>query len=239
MSQVFQVTGIVCKSCLPHLNNALSLHVEEMWVNDRPASIQFVIKRDVEHQTIHDALHKVDKKYSFTEACGSRYDRFKLWYKTYYPLLLIIAFIALVSSILTVNSQDPSAALWMQSFMSGFFLVFSFFKFLDLRGFARAYAKYDLLAKYCPKYGMIYPFMELGLAIAYITSFMPIATYIFTIVLMAFGGLGVLRVVLKGETLACACLGTTLNLPMSSLTIVENFGMALMAGMMLGLNISI
>ena len=33
----------------------------------------------------------------------------------------------------------------MQYFMAGFFILFSFFKFLDMKGFARSYAMYDLL----------------------------------------------------------------------------------------------
>ncbi len=54
--------------------------------------------------------------------------------------------------------------------MAGFFIVFSFLKFLDLKGFARSYTMYDLLAKQWKVYGFIYPFLELGLGIMYLTA---------------------------------------------------------------------
>jgi inner membrane protein involved in colicin E2 resistance len=43
---------------------------------------------------------------------------------------------------------------WMQYFMSGFFLVFSFFKLLNLKGFAESYVMYDVLAKRIPDLGI-------------------------------------------------------------------------------------
>ncbi|CAM6000172.1 unnamed protein product [Sphagnum balticum] len=52
---------------------------------------------------------------------------------------------------------------WMRHFMAGFFLVFSFFKLLNLKTFADGYAKYDLLAMRWKPYGFIYPFCELAL----------------------------------------------------------------------------
>lgn len=38
----------------------------------------------------------------------------------------------------------------MNNVMAGFFLVFSFFNFLDLRGFSDVYRSYDLLARAVP-----------------------------------------------------------------------------------------
>ena len=44
----------------------------------------------------------------------------------------------------------------MNFFMAGFFLVFSFFKFLNLKGFVKVYQTYDLIAKKIPFYGYHY-----------------------------------------------------------------------------------
>jgi hypothetical protein len=56
---------------------------------------------------------------------------------------------------------------WMRHFMAGFFLVFSFFKLLNLKGFAESYVMYDVLAKQIPAWAYLYAFVELGLGIAF------------------------------------------------------------------------
>ena len=117
--------------------------------------------------------------------------------------------------------------------MAGFFLVFSFFKLLDLRGFADAYQSYDILARRSRAWALAYPFVELALGIAYLTRWQPVPTNIATLALMLVGSVGVLRAVLDKRAIRCACLGTALNLPMTTVTLVEDLGMAAMAGVML------
>lgn len=117
--------------------------------------------------------------------------------------------------------------------MAGFFLVFSAFKFLDPHGFADAYASYDLLAKRWHGYGFIYPFLELGLGLAYLFRVAPTATHLATIIVMGFSSLGVLAALRSKRRIVCACLGTVLNLPMSTITLVEDLGMVAMAALML------
>ena len=55
---------------------------------------------------------------------------------------MIAGFITAVSAI----TANGSLHMGMNYFMAGFFLVFSFFKLLDLKGFAKSYSMYDLLA---------------------------------------------------------------------------------------------
>ena len=69
---------------------------------------------------------------------------------TYSPLLLIVAYILGGSVLVQVGMgglANVSAMETMRYFMAGFFLVFSFFKLLDINAFADAYASCDLLAK--------------------------------------------------------------------------------------------
>jgi hypothetical protein len=121
----------------------------------------------------------------------------------------------------------------MRYFMAGFFLAFSFFKFLDLPAFANAYAGYDLLAAKWRVWGFIYPFVELGLGLAYLTHWQPTLTHWLTIIVMGFSAIGVIRAVVNKQVIRCACLGSVFNLPMSTVTIVEDVGMVLMAAWML------
>jgi hypothetical protein len=121
----------------------------------------------------------------------------------------------------------------MRYFMAGFFLVFSFFKLLDIPAFATAYAGYDLLAARWNGWGLVYPFVELALGIAYLSNFNPLLTHWATIIVMGFSAIGVIRAVTNKIQIQCACLGTVFKLPMSTVTIVEDVGMVLMAAWML------
>ena len=110
----------------------------------------------------------------------------------------------------------------MNVFMAGFFLSFSFFKMLDLKGFADSYTMYDIVAKKIKAWGFIYPFIELALGFAYATGFQPFVTNIVTVIVMTVSMIGVLQSVLNKRKIRCACLGAVFNLPMSTVTIIED-----------------
>lgn len=152
---------------------------------------------------------------------------------SYTPLFIIIGLITLVSLLSALNSQMSGVETFMRYFMAGFFLVFSAFKLIDLKGFANGYSQYDLLAKRVYGYGYVYPFLELALGLAYLTDFQPFYTNLATFILMTFSGIGVLLKVMKKEKFQCACLGTFLKVPLTKITLIEDFGMAVMALYML------
>ena len=153
--------------------------------------------------------------------------------ETFKPLILIFLFISGVSVIAIVEGGQFNLMKWMNYFMAGFFITFSFFKFLDLRAFADSYSMYDLLAKRVRIYGFVYPFIELAMGIAYLTHFAPNSTYIATIAVMGFSSLGVIQSVLDKKKIKCACLGAVFNLPMTTVTIIEDLLMVAMAVLML------
>ena len=125
----------------------------------------------------------------------------------------------------------------MNIFMSGFFLTFSFFKLLDLKGFAESYATYDIAAKKLPAWGFIYPFIELSLGISYAINFQPLITNLVTFVVMLISIIGVLQSLLNKRKIRCACLGAVFNLPMSTVTVIEDASMIAMSGIMLAVYI--
>lgn len=147
---------------------------------------------------------------------------------TYYPLILILAFLIGIVALLELNAGGIAWGRAMSNFMGGFFLVFSFFKLLDLRGFADSYQMYDVVAQRFRSYGYAYPFIELLLGVAYLTGFQPVITNVVTLVVMSISALGVLKSLVAKRKIRCACLGTVFNLPMSTVTLVED---SLMAGM--------
>ena len=158
------------------------------------------------------------------------------WLATYSPLLLIVAYILGGSVLVQIGMAGLGSVTLMETmryFMAGFFLVFSFFKLLDIRAFADAYQGYDLLAKRWRGWALLYPFVELGLGVAYLANFNPTATYWVTVGVMGFSAIGVVQAVLAKRTIQCACLGTVFKLPMTTVTIVEDLGMVAMAAWML------
>ncbi len=152
-----------------------------------------------------------------------------------YPALGILVAYILVASVLAALPR-PTIEAVMSNFMGGFFLAFSFFKFLDIRGFAAGFARYDLLAERWKPWGYIYPFVELALGLAYLTAFWPVATHAVTVAVMGFGAIGVVRSMIRKDRIKCACLGTVIDLPLGTVTLIEDLGMAVMAAAMLALH---
>ncbi|MBT8124799.1 MAG: hypothetical protein KJO81_08250 [Gammaproteobacteria bacterium] len=164
--------------------------------------------------------HDDEKKLSFTQR--------------YKPLLVILATVAFSAAALAL--VDGRMHRFMESFMGLFLINFAMFKLIDLLGFAEGFAMYDLIGKRSRHYALAYPFIELGLGLLYLTAFLPTITNILTVVIMLIGGAGVMKAIVTGDKhLKCACLGTALNVPITTISVLENFGMAAMAGWMLWL----
>ncbi len=152
---------------------------------------------------------------------------------TYKPLLIILAYILGVTALVEIRGGAFDWMRAMNTFMAGFFLTFSFFKLLDIPGFASSYRMYDIVAKRIPVYGRVYPFIELALGIAYLTAWNPVVTNLTTLGVMGISLVGVVQSVLTKTKIRCACLGSVFNLPMTTVTIVEDGLMIAMAGAML------
>jgi cation transport ATPase len=152
----------------------------------------------------------------------------------YRPLAIIFAFIVLASLITPLREGQFHVHAWMHDFMGVFFLVFAFFKLLDIRGFANAFAAYDPIAKRWPGYGLMYPFIELALGVAFLLYWQMVAASLLTIVVLGITTVGVVQVLRDKQTIQCACVGTGFNLPMSTVTIIENTLMIAMSLWMIG-----
>ena len=156
------------------------------------------------------------------------------WYKTYFPILLILAYLAAFVALSQLKAGEWGWISAMRNFMGGFFVVFSFFKLLNLSGFAESYASYDLAAMRLPAYGYVYPFVELALGAAYLAGVGGWFTDLITFSVMAVSTAGVARSLLKKHAIRCACLGTVFNLPMSKITLIEDLTMVVMSVVMIG-----
>lgn len=153
-------------------------------------------------------------------------------FRDFLPLIIIFIIICAftLARQLFLDSWNMMEA--MDDFMAGFFLVFGTFKLINLPKFVEAYKEYDLLAARSTAYAYLYPFIEIGLGLAYFFRFMPIATNLVTYLVMLFSAMGVAVALAKGQSMMCACLGVVFTLPMTYVTLFEDL---LMAGMALGM----
>ena len=159
-------------------------------------------------------------------------DETNSWIETYKPILLIFSYILGVTILVEVVNGAFVWTRWMEHFMAGFFLVFSFFKLLNLKGFAESYSMYDIVARKWKAWGYVYAFTELALGIAFLTSFTSIITNAVTFAVMTVSIVGVLQSVMNRRKIKCACLGAVFNLPMSTITIIEDVLMIVMSAIM-------
>ena len=143
------------------------------------------------------------------------------------PLFIILGYILIASILLNYKNWNLTNA--MLDFMGLFYIVFSFFKILDIKGFSISFSMYDPLAKQAPIYGYIYPFIEVLLGIMFLIRFEVNIALILTVIVLGITTIGVTQTLINKRSIKCACLGTTLNLPMTEATFIENALMIIMA----------
>lgn len=167
--------------------------------------------------------------YSAAERARTQEPQKIAFFETYRPLLLIATFLVGIVTLIELKSSAFDFMRAMNHFMGGFFIVFSFFKFLDVSKFADAFSTYDVIGKRSRIYSLAYPFIELALGIGFLSGALPFAVNILTVVPMIVGNLGVWQAIRKQQVIQCACLGTVFDLPMTEVTLFENSLMFVMA----------
>lgn len=146
----------------------------------------------------------------------------------YWPLLCLLL-VAALAALALLKLSPGGFFLWMHYFMGLAFCQFAMLKLFNISGFLEGFKKYDLLAKNVRFYGYIYPFIELLLGLLYLSLINPLQTYLMTVLLMSFSAIGVINALYKGLDVRCVCMGTVLNVPLSSVTLAEDIGMGGMA----------
>ena len=148
--------------------------------------------------------------------------------KKYFPLIIVIL-LAFLSSAIIISSHGFGWAKLSSFFMGFFFCQLSMFKLFDISGFADGFQKYDILSVRFRPYAYLYPFIELSLGFLFLSGLYPLATNAITLIVMVISASGVISSLIKGLDIRCVCLGTVLNVPLSTVSVVENAGMAIMA----------
>lgn len=235
MQYIYTIKGMSCNGCRVSVKNKLGEipNVLSVSVNLETAEAIIETLKPISAETIQKALpekfliSKKNKVNTFSKPKTNTNNELK----QLYPLFLIFAF--LVSSATLLNVKPWSTNGFMLDFMGLFYIVFSFFKLLDLKGFPESFKMYDPLAKAVPIYGWVYPFIEVVLGVMFLIRLEIPLALIFTLIILGITTFGVTKALLDKKSIPCACLGTVLKLPMTKATFIENSIMIVMAIIML------
>lgn len=238
MKHTYTVTGMTCNGCrnsvetklatLTHVTN-VSVNLEEeiaVIESSKTISIEVLQKVLPEKFTISKAKKatNITPKSNDAEVQKSELQQLK-------PLFLIFTYILLIAIGLHYKNWNWSG--FMLDFMGIFYIVFSFFKVLDLKGFPESFKMYDPLAKKVSAYAVIYPFIEIALGLLFLFRIQIPLALVLTILILGITTIGVTQSLLSKRAIQCACLGTALKLPMTKATFIENTIMIVMAVIML------
>lgn len=229
MTHTYTITGMTCESCEAKVKSSLLSinHITSVDVSKDEQSATIAMEQ---HVSLKELQNVLDPKYQISvEKHSESMEQAKSWFATYKPVIVIFLYIFSVTALIELTAESIDMMRWMRHFMAGFFLTFSFFKLLNIQGFKESYQMYDIIARKFPIWGYIYAFLELALGIAFLINFDPIVTNSVTFVVMSVSIIGVLKTVLDKKSIQCACLGDVFNLPMSTVTIIEDGLMILMS----------
>ena len=223
-----KVSGMTCTGCKETVTRALENidQVKSVTVSLKNGSAIIEAENEPSIETLQQSLpekYQIQRNNSYKPISQSK-DRSYL--RDLYPLFLILFYITIASLIISWNKSTDS---FMIDFMGLFFIVFSFFKFLDYKNFPNSFSMYDPLAKSIPAYGWIYPFIETMLGLMFLSRINIILSLALTIGILGITTIGVIKVLYNKENIQCACLGTAIKLPMTIATLIENGIMIVMA----------
>ena len=228
MKTTFKISGMTCNGCRSTVENKLSSldGVDYVQVNLTNGEAIVYSKNPISFSLISNSL---PSKYRVIRNIPDQDNEIiksnKI--KQLKPLFIILGYISVTSILLNFRNWNSTNA--MLDFMGLFYIIFSFFKILDIKGFSTSFKMYDPLAKKITIYGYIYPFIEILLGVMFLTRIEVNIALLTTIVILGITCAGVTQTLLNKRSINCACLGTTLKLPMTEATFIENVIMIIMA----------
>ncbi len=231
MNQKFTLTGMNCKSCEAKVSDYLKTvpHVSAVEVSLENSEVSLISSEAIDVEILNQVL---PQKYRVqNQPIAQIIPQMPSKMRQLQPLFLL--FFYLICATVALNYQTGVTAAAMLDFMGLFYIVFAFFKLLDLKGFPPSFSMYDPLAKRIPIYGWVYPFLETLLGIMLLTRWQTTIALWATLVVLGITTIGVAKTLMNKQKIKCACLGTALKLPMTEATLIENTLMIAMAVFML------
>ena len=237
MKQTYIIDGMTCGGCKASVEKHLLdlKEISEVEITLKNKEVVITMGNPIEASELQKALpskYKVSLiENNFVSKALSSSENEKSKLQQLKPLILILFYITTASVLLNYQNWDRNEI--MLDFMGLFYIVFSFFKLLDLKGFSESFKMYDPLASRISIYGWMYPFIEVVLGLMFLMHFGVKTALVITLIVLGITTIGVTKSLLDKKSIRCACLGTALKLPMTEATFIENAVMIVMAILLL------
>ena len=151
MKHSYNVTGMTCESCKASVEKSLSNleGVKNVDVDLENAEAKITMEKHISVDKLQKALaekYQISEKKEEEVPTKVDFDTDdKSTVQQLFPLFLIFGYITVTAFLLNRNPFEIQN--FMLDFMGLFYIVFSFFKFLDVKGFAMSFQMYDPLAR--------------------------------------------------------------------------------------------
>jgi copper chaperone CopZ len=238
MKTPYAVKGMHCGSCVEKVTKALQTvpGVQAVSVDLATNTAEVVSESPLDVRVLQGAVAVLGDPFALMPyERPRRTSSFFVRARRTWPLFAMLLLVTLLSFARNLPFSESSVD-WhsvMADWMGFFFIIFGGLKVLNLKNFAVMYQGYDLVAKQNPWWGYVYPFIEVGLGILFITRQFMVPASFATIVLMSVGMVGIYKKLRTEGEVQCACLGGFFNVPVTWLTMAENGVMVLMGVWML------
>jgi len=232
MNEVYKVSGMTCDGCANSIKEALELNNLISSVNISLENENINISSDKSF-TVNELNSLIENLGNYKIYEENIFSKIIEYFSSKKTLLLALSLVLISSLSLHIGEDNFELNEWMVSYMGIFFLLFSFLKLVDVKGFSGSFKKYDLISKIIPSFAITYPFIELFLALTFLSGYFLITSYIMTLLFMTSQFFGVFISLQKKEVIKCACMGSSINIDISTLTLIENLVMILMSSYMI------
>ncbi len=138
----------------------------------------------------------------------------------YAPLGAVLA-ISVVAGLAIAAGFGGAVGMSMHAIMGFMLCSLALQKMTDLRSFADAFRRYDLIAMRWRGYGHVYPFLQLALGIGYFSFFAPVQVYFATALLFTFSIAGALSSIHR-HGVQHPHSATSLCAPTNTLAVIED-----------------
>lgn len=234
MKYSYKISGMTCQGCANNIEQALKSQpfLESVSVSLQSSELTFTSKQEIKLETLNKIVTKTGT-YEIFDKIPHPLLFLKQYFASKKPIIVGLSIVIIASSALQVSRTGSTLNDWLIDYMGLFFIIFSFLKFFDLKGFKNTFVQYDIIAKRIPSFGLVYPFIELILGVGFLSRTLLLYANSITLIIMIIQSIGVFQSLRRKTQIQCACMGSSISVPLSSLTLLEDMIMVIMSAYMI------
>ena len=238
MQETFKLEGMTCQGCADTIQNGLNEQsfIDKAIVSLEENSLVINAKQNLDINSLNSIVAGLGN-YKVRPFKSNLIAQIINYFTSKKPIVIALLIVILSSLAMQISADEFLLKNFFMSYMGIFFILFSFLKLLNVSGFSMTFKKYDLISKIIPGFAITYPFIELGLGIIFLAKIESVLIYVnlLTLLFMISQSIGISKSLINSEQIQCACMGSAVDLPLSSLTIIENLIMISMSAYMISI----